>query len=124
MNTRWPNGDQQWPRGAFTIHLAADELEAQRAGAAAHHGVDADELGCDGRVKHVGLHGAVVHVPLENLTQHTGLSPQHPAAPCPLHGVWCPKWAEQGSWATRGLHELAASLTLLTQQLWAAVPKM
>lgn len=73
---------------AFTIHLAADELEAQRAGTAAHHGVDADELGRDGRVEHVGLHGAIVHVPLKNLQQRAGLSapalPQSPASN-PLH---------------------------------------
>lgn len=52
---------------AFTVHLTADELEAQRAGTAAHHGVDADELGRDGRVEHIGPHGAIVHIPLKNL---------------------------------------------------------
>lgn len=68
----------------FTIHLTADKFEAQRAGAAAHHGVDADELGGDGRVEHVGLHGAIVHVPLENLQRRPGMNtqalPQPPAS--------------------------------------------
>lgn len=58
----------------FTVHLTADKFKAQRAGAAAHHGVDADELGSDGRVEHVGLHGAIVHVPLENLQWRAGMS--------------------------------------------------
>lgn len=65
----------------FTIHFAADKFKAQRAGTAAHHRVDADELGSDGRVEHVGLHGAIVHVPLENLQRGAGLSA--PALPQP-----------------------------------------
>lgn len=69
---------------AFTIHLAADEFEAQRAGAAAHHRVDADELGGDGRVEHVGLHGAIVHIPLENLQQPTVSRLRHSLCMRPL----------------------------------------
>lgn len=77
----WSLGRGEPP--TFTVHLAADEFKAQGAGAAAHHGVDADELGSDGGVEHVGLHGAVVHVPLENLQRRAGLSaPAPPAASC------------------------------------------
>lgn len=87
-----PPGRGQAP--TFTVHLAADELEAQRAGTAAHHGVDADELRRDGRVEHVGLHGAIVCVPLKNLQHDQGSVPQRSHSP--LHQI--PSQQTERSW--------------------------
>lgn len=110
-----PHGSGQ----EFTVHLAADELEAQRAGAAAHHGVDADELGRDGRVQQVGLHGAIIHVPLENLEKsRRRWAPQHPPkSPCPPDGqtsasVPVNQENSSGSIVPRGAQGLAAAPVL------------
>lgn len=53
----------------FTVELAADQLHAQSARLATHHGDDADVLSDDWGVKQVGLATVVIYISCKHLSK-------------------------------------------------------
>lgn len=69
----------QAPQVVITVELTANQLHAQSAGLATHHGHHTDVLGHDGGVEHVGLGAVIIHVTHKHLGTQEG-TPDYSAA--------------------------------------------